>query len=78
MYYIRKKGKYQKKQFFLILHPINELAIFIVININFHLVCTWAICFLTTSEEVQKKLYEEIDQVLGKGPVTPEKIEKLR
>nr|KAF6494449.1 cytochrome P450 family 20 subfamily A member 1 [Rousettus aegyptiacus] len=40
--------------------------------------CTWAICFLTTSEEVQKKLYEEIDQVLGKGPVTPEKIEKLR
>ncbi|XP_023392078.1 cytochrome P450 20A1 isoform X4 [Pteropus vampyrus] len=40
--------------------------------------CTWAICFLTTSEEVQKKLYEEIDQVLGKGPVTPEKIEELR
>ncbi|KAF6113361.1 cytochrome P450 family 20 subfamily A member 1 [Phyllostomus discolor] len=40
--------------------------------------CTWAICFLTTSEEVQKKLYEEIDQVLGKGPVTPEKIEQLR
>ncbi|KAM5228554.1 cytochrome P450 20A1 isoform 2-T2 [Ctenodactylus gundi] len=40
--------------------------------------CTWAICFLTTSEEVQKRLYEEIDQVFGKGPVTPEKIEQLR
>ncbi|XP_037021907.2 cytochrome P450 20A1 isoform X2 [Artibeus jamaicensis] len=40
--------------------------------------CTWAICFLTTSEEVQKKLCEEIDQVLGKDPVTPEKIEQLR
>ncbi|XP_075386125.1 cytochrome P450 20A1 isoform X2 [Tenrec ecaudatus] len=40
--------------------------------------CTWAICFLTTSEEVQKKLYEEIDQVFGKNPVTLEKIEQLR
>ncbi|KAF0872237.1 CP20A protein, partial [Crocuta crocuta] len=40
--------------------------------------CTWAICFLTTSEEVQKKLYEEIDQVFGKEPITPEKIERLR
>ncbi|XP_032260152.1 cytochrome P450 20A1 isoform X2 [Phoca vitulina] len=40
--------------------------------------CTWAICFLTTSEEVQKKLYEEIDQVFGKDPITPEKIERLR
>ncbi|XP_009181089.2 cytochrome P450 20A1 isoform X1 [Papio anubis] len=40
--------------------------------------CTWAICFLTTSEEVQKKLYEEINQVFGNGPITPEKIEQLR
>ncbi|KAB0402215.1 hypothetical protein E2I00_011397, partial [Balaenoptera physalus] len=40
--------------------------------------CTWAVCFLTTYEEVQKKLCEEIDQVFGKGPVTPEKIEELR
>uniref|UniRef100_A0A8C0P3X3 Cytochrome P450 family 20 subfamily A member 1 n=2 Tax=Canis lupus familiaris TaxID=9615 RepID=A0A8C0P3X3_CANLF len=40
--------------------------------------CTWAICFLTTSEEVQKKLYEEIDHVFGKDPITPEKIEQLR
>ncbi|XP_063093355.1 cytochrome P450 20A1 isoform X2 [Cavia porcellus] len=40
--------------------------------------CTWTIYFLTTSEEVQKKLYEEIDQVLGKSPLTPEKIEQLR
>ncbi|XP_010614418.1 cytochrome P450 20A1 isoform X1 [Fukomys damarensis] len=40
--------------------------------------CTWAICFLTTSEEVQKKLHEEIDQVMGKSPIMPEKIEQLR
>uniref|UniRef100_A0A8D1N4N0 Cytochrome P450 20A1 n=1 Tax=Sus scrofa TaxID=9823 RepID=A0A8D1N4N0_PIG len=40
--------------------------------------CTWTICFLTTYEEVQKKLYEEIDQVFGKGPIIPEKIEELR
>lgn len=40
--------------------------------------CTWAIHFLTTSGEVQKKLYKEIDQVLGKGPITSEKIEQLR
>ncbi|KAK2494370.1 hypothetical protein MC885_008982, partial [Smutsia gigantea] len=40
--------------------------------------CTWAICFLTTSEDIQNKLYEEIDRVFGKGPVNPEKIEQLR
>ncbi|KAL6072867.1 hypothetical protein STEG23_018385, partial [Scotinomys teguina] len=40
--------------------------------------CTWAICFLTTSGEVQKKLHKEIDQVFGKGPITSEKIEQLR
>ncbi|XP_055967919.1 cytochrome P450 20A1 isoform X2 [Sorex fumeus] len=40
--------------------------------------CTWAIWFLTTSEEVQNKLHEEINQVFGKGPITPEKIEQLR
>ncbi|KAM4835895.1 cytochrome P450 20A1 isoform 1-T1 [Thomomys bottae] len=40
--------------------------------------CTWAICFLTTSEEVQKKLYSEIDQILGQSSVSPEKIEQLR
>ncbi|XP_052605546.1 cytochrome P450 20A1 isoform X2 [Peromyscus californicus insignis] len=40
--------------------------------------CTWAICFLTTSEDVQKKLHKEIDEVFGKGPITSEKIEQLR
>ncbi|XP_006889158.1 PREDICTED: cytochrome P450 20A1-like [Elephantulus edwardii] len=40
--------------------------------------CTWTIYFLSTTEEIQKKLYDEIDQVLGKNPVTPEKIEQLR
>ncbi|NXT99976.1 CP20A protein, partial [Buphagus erythrorhynchus] len=40
--------------------------------------CTWAVYFLTTSEEVQQNLYKELDRVLGKGPVTHEKIEQLR
>lgn len=71
--------KYQKiVSLFFIQHPNYEFAAFTVININFHLVCTWAVCFLTTYEEIQKKLYEEIDQVLGKGPITSEKIEELR
>ncbi|XP_034993462.2 cytochrome P450 20A1 [Zootoca vivipara] len=40
--------------------------------------CTWAVYFLTTSKEIQEKLYKEMDQVLEKGPVTPVKIEQLR
>ncbi|XP_051839716.1 cytochrome P450 20A1 [Antechinus flavipes] len=40
--------------------------------------CMWAVYFLTTSEDVQKKLHKELDQVLGKGPVTQEKIDQLR
>ncbi|XP_038605526.1 cytochrome P450 20A1 isoform X1 [Tachyglossus aculeatus] len=40
--------------------------------------CTWAIYFLSTSEDVQKKLFKEVDQVLGKGSITQEKIEQLR
>ncbi|KAJ7408225.1 Cytochrome P450 20A1 [Pitangus sulphuratus] len=41
-------------------------------------VCTWAVYFLTTSEDVQQNLYREVDRVLGKGPITLEKIEQLR
>ncbi|KAM7097098.1 cytochrome P450 20A1 isoform 1-T1 [Ciconia maguari] len=40
--------------------------------------CTWAVYFLTTSEDVQQNLYQEMDRVLGKGPITHEKIEQLR
>ncbi|XP_039210668.1 cytochrome P450 20A1 [Crotalus tigris] len=40
--------------------------------------CTWAVYLLTTSKEVQQKLYKELDQVLGKSPVTHVKIEQLR
>uniref|UniRef100_A0A8D0H2W8 Cytochrome P450 family 20 subfamily A member 1 n=1 Tax=Sphenodon punctatus TaxID=8508 RepID=A0A8D0H2W8_SPHPU len=40
--------------------------------------CSWAVYFLTTSEEVQQNLYKEVDRVLGKSPVTHEKIEQLR
>ncbi|XP_029463777.1 cytochrome P450 20A1 [Rhinatrema bivittatum] len=41
-------------------------------------VCTWAVYFLTTSEQVQEKLFKEMNQVLAKGPVTLEKMEQLR
>uniref|UniRef100_A0A8B9V717 Cytochrome P450 family 20 subfamily A member 1 n=1 Tax=Anas zonorhyncha TaxID=75864 RepID=A0A8B9V717_9AVES len=41
-------------------------------------VCTWAVYFLATSEDVQQNLYKEVDRVLGKGPITHEKIEQLR
>lgn len=40
--------------------------------------CTWAVYFLTSSTEVQQKLYKELDQILGKSPVTHVKIEQLR
>ncbi|XP_075036260.1 cytochrome P450 20A1 [Mixophyes fleayi] len=39
--------------------------------------CTWAIYFLTTAEGVQDKFYKEVIQVLGKGPITMEKLEQL-
>ncbi|KAM4698552.1 cytochrome P450 20A1 [Rhinophrynus dorsalis] len=39
--------------------------------------CTWAIYFLTTSEGVQDKLYKEVTRVIGKGPITMEKLEQL-
>ncbi|XP_030310042.1 cytochrome P450 20A1 isoform X5 [Calypte anna] len=40
--------------------------------------CTWAVYFLSTSEDVQQNLYKEMDHVLGKGPITPEKMDQLR
>ncbi|KAM9305149.1 cytochrome P450 20A1 [Gastrophryne carolinensis] len=39
--------------------------------------CIWAIYFLTTAEGVQDKLYKEISRVIGKGPITIEKLEQL-
>nr|XP_046238615.1 cytochrome P450 20A1 [Scatophagus argus] len=40
--------------------------------------CIWALHFLSTSEEVQDKLYQELDQVLGSDPVSLDKIPQLR
>lgn len=40
--------------------------------------CTWALHFLSTSEEVQDKLYQELDEVLGSDPVSLDKIPQLR
>ncbi|XP_074483737.1 cytochrome P450 20A1 [Sebastes fasciatus] len=40
--------------------------------------CIWALHFLSTSEEVQDKLYQELDEVLGSDPVSLDKIPQLR
>lgn len=40
--------------------------------------CIWAIHFLSTSEEVQDKLYQELEEVLGSDPVSLDKIPQLR
>lgn len=42
------------------------------------LVCIWALHFLSISEQVQDKLYQELELVLGSEPVSLEKIPKLR
>uniref|UniRef100_A0A3Q1AX84 Cytochrome P450, family 20, subfamily A, polypeptide 1 n=1 Tax=Amphiprion ocellaris TaxID=80972 RepID=A0A3Q1AX84_AMPOC len=41
-------------------------------------VCIWALHFLSTSEEVQDKLYQELQDVLGSDPVSVDKIPQLR
>ncbi|XP_076579833.1 cytochrome P450 20A1 [Chaetodon auriga] len=40
--------------------------------------CIWALRFLSASEEVQDKLYQELDEVLGSDPVSLDKIPQLR
>ncbi|XP_041822146.1 cytochrome P450 20A1 [Chelmon rostratus] len=40
--------------------------------------CIWALRFLSTSEDVQDKLYQELDEVLGSDPVSLDKIPQLR
>lgn len=40
--------------------------------------CVWAVHFLSTSEKVQEKLYQELDEVLGSDPITLEKIPQLK
>uniref|UniRef100_A0A665SXV4 Cytochrome P450, family 20, subfamily A, polypeptide 1 n=1 Tax=Echeneis naucrates TaxID=173247 RepID=A0A665SXV4_ECHNA len=40
--------------------------------------CIWALHFLSTSEEVQDKLYQELKDVLGSDPVSLDKIPQLR
>lgn len=40
--------------------------------------CIWALHFLSTSEDVQDKLYQELDEVLGSDPVTLDKIPQLK
>lgn len=41
-------------------------------------VCIWALCFLSNSEEVQDKLHQELQDVLGSDPVSLDKIPQLR
>ncbi|XP_068446671.1 cytochrome P450 20A1 [Clinocottus analis] len=40
--------------------------------------CIWALHFLSTSEEIQDKLYKELEEVLGSDPVSLDKIPQLR
>uniref|UniRef100_UPI0037E6FAEE cytochrome P450 20A1 n=1 Tax=Semicossyphus pulcher TaxID=241346 RepID=UPI0037E6FAEE len=40
--------------------------------------CIWALRFLSTSEEVQDKLYQELEEVLGSDPVSFDKIPQLK
>lgn len=40
--------------------------------------CIWALHFLSTSEDVQDKLYQELEEVLGSDPVSLDKIPQLR
>lgn len=40
--------------------------------------CIWALHFLSASEEIQDKLYQELDAVLGSDPITLDKIPQLR
>uniref|UniRef100_A0A672YP10 Cytochrome P450 20A1 n=1 Tax=Sphaeramia orbicularis TaxID=375764 RepID=A0A672YP10_9TELE len=39
--------------------------------------CIWALHFLSTSEEVQDKLYQELEDVLGSDPISLDKIAQL-
>uniref|UniRef100_A0A3B4H8L5 Cytochrome P450 20A1 n=1 Tax=Pundamilia nyererei TaxID=303518 RepID=A0A3B4H8L5_9CICH len=41
-------------------------------------VCIWALYFLSNSEEVQDKLHQELEDVLGSDPVSLDKIPQLR
>ncbi|XP_049609247.1 cytochrome P450 20A1 [Syngnathus scovelli] len=40
--------------------------------------CIWVLHFLSTSEEVQDRLYQELEDVLGSDPVTLDKIPQLK
>lgn len=40
--------------------------------------CIWAVHFLSTSEDVQEKLHQELEDVLGSEPVSLDKIPQLR
>ncbi|MED6231695.1 hypothetical protein ATANTOWER_004157 [Ataeniobius toweri] len=40
--------------------------------------CIWALHFLSTSKEVQEKLHQELQDVLGSDPVSLDKIPQLR
>ncbi|CAJ1087722.1 cytochrome P450 20A1 [Xyrichtys novacula] len=40
--------------------------------------CIWALRFLSASEEVQEKLQQELEEVLGSDPVSLDKISQLR
>ncbi|XP_068612474.1 cytochrome P450 20A1 [Brachionichthys hirsutus] len=40
--------------------------------------CIWALHFLSTSEDIQDKLHQELEEVLGSDPVSMDKIPQLK
>ncbi|XP_068165401.1 cytochrome P450 20A1 [Antennarius striatus] len=40
--------------------------------------CIWALHFLSTSDDIQDKLYQELEEVLGSDPVSMDKIPQLK
>ncbi|XP_061780092.1 cytochrome P450 20A1 [Nerophis lumbriciformis] len=40
--------------------------------------CVWALHFLSTSEEIQDKLYQELEDILGSEPISLDKIPQLK
>uniref|UniRef100_A0A3B4X9I5 Cytochrome P450, family 20, subfamily A, polypeptide 1 n=1 Tax=Seriola lalandi dorsalis TaxID=1841481 RepID=A0A3B4X9I5_SERLL len=77
---VAKERKAQRKQTVfvdtLLQSSLTELKVFITsCDLT---VCIWALDFLSTSEEVQDKLYQELEDVLGSDPVSLDKIPQLR
>uniref|UniRef100_A0A665T6E6 Cytochrome P450, family 20, subfamily A, polypeptide 1 n=1 Tax=Echeneis naucrates TaxID=173247 RepID=A0A665T6E6_ECHNA len=79
---VAKERKAQKKHMVfvdtLLQSSLTERQVMNDFNVKCLAVCIWALHFLSTSEEVQDKLYQELKDVLGSDPVSLDKIPQLR